>query len=619
MTDYGKIYRGPGIDGPASAYAFGSTSAFDTASGFDDQINSSGAAFKFTSLRLTGNPTISTTGGEINLGLIGVNGITSGGPGGTLTFAGIEGLLLATQNGSITLGSEISFAGLNDLTVYARGAGSILTLGCAISTLKALSLYSEGAVILSGDMSTVNFRSYSGGDFNLTAGSIDAQTISVFAGGDINIGLSAPLVLNGTDVFFQAAGSIGINDSLEITQVNDGQTPGLNATLIAGSDLTVGSDLTILLDNSAGGTLNGSAGISLIALGNLTSNGSSDFSLTIANNNGGSILGGANLLVTSFGDLTTTSRADLTIDNSAFNGSDFGVGGSIASDALIGLSAANVSIGSGFFTFLFNDGGGHIDGNALLVGAISGNFTTGGNLFFDLQNSADMNGEALLSGGTIDGNGMVSFVVGGNIISQGLGEFAVLNNDLRFLDGGGTIGGDATVLVSAAGISTTGFFQPLVNNTNGIIGGTASVTVDVTGDISVGAETFFNILNSNGSIGGDATSTLDAANFSTETSFEFQILNEGGSIGSNALLVAGVSGALTIGGDAFIRDHQWRRQHRRRCDDRCQRGEHFHRWRLIYFRWGQRPRLDRRERSHSASFFPALSTLKAGRFRNLQR
>src|SRR5207247_10879364 len=108
--------------GPASAWAFGSTSAFDTASGFDDLIgDSSGAAFKFTALQLTGNPAIDTTNGEINLGLIAVNGITSGGPGGVLTFAGISGLRFATQDGPITLGPEISFSGLHDLTIYAPG------------------------------------------------------------------------------------------------------------------------------------------------------------------------------------------------------------------------------------------------------------------------------------------------------------------------------------------------------------------------------------------------------------------------------------------------------------------------------------------------------------------
>src|SRR5947207_924877 len=119
VTVYGKIYRGRSIDGAVSAWAFGSTSTFDTASGFDDLIgDSSGTAFKFTALQLTGDPTIDTTNGEINLGLIAVNSITSGGPGGVLRFEGIRGLLLATQNGPITLGPEISFSGLHDLPIY---------------------------------------------------------------------------------------------------------------------------------------------------------------------------------------------------------------------------------------------------------------------------------------------------------------------------------------------------------------------------------------------------------------------------------------------------------------------------------------------------------------------
>ena len=79
----------------------------------------------------------------MNLGLIAVNGITSGSPGGPLTFSGIRGLLLATQNGSITLGPEISFSGLHDITLYARGAGSVLTLASDISTTSDIRLYGE--------------------------------------------------------------------------------------------------------------------------------------------------------------------------------------------------------------------------------------------------------------------------------------------------------------------------------------------------------------------------------------------------------------------------------------------------------------------------------------------
>ena len=203
-TGFGKIYRGATIDGPASSYDFGSTSAFDTASRFDDQFTGSGAAFKFTALQLNGDPTISTTGGEIDLTLIGVNGITSGGSGATLTFAGLRGLLLATQNGSIDIGSQISFSGLSDLTFYARGAGSQLTLASTISTMSKLTLYSEGEVNLSGNLSTTDFRSFSGGDFNLSGGSIDAATITIVSGANVGIGLDTPF--DTTEFLLRATG-----------------------------------------------------------------------------------------------------------------------------------------------------------------------------------------------------------------------------------------------------------------------------------------------------------------------------------------------------------------------------------------------------------------------------
>src|SRR5438067_2849655 len=156
VTDYGKIWRGPSVDGPLSAFIFGSTSAFDTASGFDTQFNTSGAGLKFNSLVLTGNPTTSTAGGEVNLGLIAINGITSGAPGGILTFAGIQGLLLATQNGSIILGSEISFSGFHDINFYARGANSILSLACDISASNDIRLFGENAIQVTGNLTTEN-------------------------------------------------------------------------------------------------------------------------------------------------------------------------------------------------------------------------------------------------------------------------------------------------------------------------------------------------------------------------------------------------------------------------------------------------------------------------------
>ncbi|PYK72671.1 MAG: hypothetical protein DME42_08430, partial [Verrucomicrobia bacterium] len=223
------------MDGLLSAFIFGSTSAFDTASGFDTQFNTSGAGFKFNSLVLTGNPTVSTAGGEVNLGLIAINGITSGAPGGMLTFAGIGGLLLATQNGPIILGPEISFSGFHDINFYARGANSILSLACDISASNDIRLYGENAILVTGNVTT--------------------QRLAATAGTNISIG-------------------------------GDGST-----TISA-------SEASLLIPNSASGNIPGSAAIALLSAGNLALNGFNGLSLTIDNTNGGHIGQDASIFLT---------------------------------------------------------------------------------------------------------------------------------------------------------------------------------------------------------------------------------------------------------------------------------------------------------------------------------
>ncbi len=317
VTDFGKIYRGAAIDGVASAYLFGSTSAFDTMSGFDDDIgvggdSTGGAVFEFTSLQLIGDPMISTTNGQINLGLIGINGITSGGSGATLTFAGIRGLLLATENGSINIGAEISFTSLHDLIFYARGAGSSLTLACSISTTNELHLYSEGAVNLSGVISTGDFMSFSGGDFNLSGGSISADTISVISGGNVNFSLDAQLTFKTTNFLLQAAGNLQVSDGLAVDQTNDGQTDGLNISLIAGGSLTIGGDLSLTTDAS---NIENGGNILITSGGNMTVGGA--FTLFVGAASNSTTGTGGNITVTSGGALTAGSlNFDLFFDPS---------------------------------------------------------------------------------------------------------------------------------------------------------------------------------------------------------------------------------------------------------------------------------------------------------------
>src|SRR5262249_40878159 len=148
IISFGKIYRGMAIDGSFSTWAFKSTSGFDMAAGIDDAFSGGAtvplAAFKFSALQLAGDPVVNTTDGAVNLALISVGNVNDAVPGGTLTFAGINTLLLATQDGAINLSSNISFSNLHQLIFYARGAGSNLTLGCAVNGVQTINLNAEG-------------------------------------------------------------------------------------------------------------------------------------------------------------------------------------------------------------------------------------------------------------------------------------------------------------------------------------------------------------------------------------------------------------------------------------------------------------------------------------------
>src|SRR5256884_1217022 len=276
VTDYGKIYRGRSIDGPVSAWAFGSTSAFDTASGFDNLIgDSSGAAFKFTALQLTGDPTIDTTNGEINLGLIAVNSITSGGPGGVLTFEDIPGLLLATPDGPIALGPGISFSGLHDLTIYARGSSSDLTLGSDVSTTSRVSLFAQRDMSLTSSITTEDLYAFVGRNISIDGqATIHAPTITLFAGQNLNWNgqTSDETAFNSSgNVSISAAQMLNIANDLTIIRRNGGITSGLNILLYAGTDLLVGGNLSIATDIS---NLETGANIDVLANRNLTVGGS---------------------------------------------------------------------------------------------------------------------------------------------------------------------------------------------------------------------------------------------------------------------------------------------------------------------------------------------------------
>ena len=501
VTDLGKIYRGRSIDGPVSAWAFGSTSAFDTASGFDDLIgDNSGAAFKFTALQLNGDPTIDTTNGEINLGLIAVNGITSGGAGGVLTFEGIRGLLLATQNGSITLGPGISFSGLHDLTIYARGSSSDLTLGSNISTSSQVSLFAERDMSMTSSITTDDLYAFVGRDVSINGEAvIHAPTISLHAGQNLNW---SNLISNETaisssgNVSISAGQMLNIANDLTIIRRNGGITSGLNVTLSAGTDLSVGGDLSIATDIS---NLASGANIDVLADRNLTVGGSLAL-LTVATAESGT---GGNITLNVGHNLTTDSGGD---------------------------------------TSLFVNNINRVANGARILGTIGGNVQTN-NLTIELLNN----------GGEIDTGGNISLEVSGKLTAQGDAIFEIQNQ-------GGTMGQNAPIQIAAANISANSLSALIDNSEGGVINGDARITMNVVGNANVTNDATLAIYGSDGAT--NSAILVNGGNYNVGGTFLNYIDGNGAITFNNAsahadILKAGVFGAngvLNIGGGTLSAD-----------------------------------------------------------------
>jgi hypothetical protein len=494
VTDFGKIYRGATLDGAFTLWAFGSTSAFDTALNLDSEFFTDPshlpiAVFKFQSLSLTGNPTIDiSNGGVTKLALIGVNGITSGPPGGVLTFTGLDLLALATVNGSINLTSDVSFQGLNELAMYARGAGSNLILNSPISGIGTLKLAAEGSIQLTNPGT-------------MSVGEFDAHT----GGGDLTLQLGGSLLLNG---------KVRLN-----ADVLPGATvaSGANLTLNVTGDYTNSSDTEFSrLQVTNQGHIGTGGNISVNIGGNLTATGPGsatefpepgDLVLLVQNTNA-QIDNGGNLNLNVNGNVQVNGLSAYVqnYDFTANPAGHIGTGGNIDIEI-----AGNVTANSYVDVFLNNRGGGMID--------------SGGNLTFNIGGA--------LTIGDADGDGFSA-------------EFVV---STRYDDIGGnttpsTIGSDVSLYLHAASIDMTGalFGSGISNRGGSIINGNATATWDVTGDVTIQGT----VNLGQGSAGADWFILNDIPpdhQFTTPS---------GGTIHGNATLTLNIGGDLTIAGDGAI-------------------------------------------------------------------
>jgi hypothetical protein len=612
VTNFGKIYRGPTDDGAFSLWAFGSTSAFDTALNIDTNFfanpnNLPIAVFKFQSLSLIGNPTIDlSNGGATKLGLVAVDGITSGPPGGTLTFSGLDTVALATVNGPITLTSDISFDALSLLAMYARGAGSNLTIDSPISNIGDLELAAEGSIQLTnpGTMSVGAFGATAGDDLTLQIGG------SLMLNGKVRL---ETLVLPGTTIASGANLTLNITgdytnssttDFSRLRVMNDGAhigTGGNIAVNIGGNLTTTGpvDDFVLLVQNTSGQIDNG-GNISLAVGGSISVSGALN---TTLDNTGGLIGTDTSMTVTSVGALAVQGDASFQILNS-----DNGTGGSpgqIGGNATIDVSSGGDFSANSLTGFINDRHGGSIGGSAVVAFNIGGALSTTTDVFAGISTRNDGTGGGTIGsnatvdisaasvsvgggfttfvstagGGSITGNASNTVNVAGNLVVQGP-ILAVIDdqgfnqiNPINFI-AGGHIGGDATVTLSAQNITTSSTASGIPGqdimaleasiypNGSGTIGGSAIVNVLASQNITAPGTTFFTVANGNfmgtggGTIGGDATLNISAVNLTTGTLFA-DIYNYGGAhIGGSANINFNLSGNLTTQSDAnFLIDN----------------------------------------------------------------
>jgi hypothetical protein len=223
----GSFYKGSVLDGSASYFLFGDTSAYDAAHSFDsrfgmnyDQTFPAGgvAVIRFDSISFFKAPKLLLDGVTIDLALVGDAGITE--PVGTgdytMDLGHLASFTLATNDGPITFnraefkadGSTFKF-----LQFYQRGTGSF-TYGRNINIPKA-SLYidSEGDLTLGSKSNVTAARGAFNADGTLSLnGALHLPTLQLYSGTAIDIGKA----INSPDFLFAYAPILSTAKALDV-------------------------------------------------------------------------------------------------------------------------------------------------------------------------------------------------------------------------------------------------------------------------------------------------------------------------------------------------------------------------------------------------------------------
>ncbi len=363
-----------------------------------------------------------------------------------------------------------------------------------------------------------------------TTGYLDTE-IDNYNGGIINgnasVSVSAGMAARGRGGLLTPGISIGSDAIFGIYNFGGGNIDGTATVTVDAADISVGGDLSAEITNS-GGTIGDDAEINFNIAGDLVTENSANFFLV--NSDGGHIAGNATVNALASGGINGGNGAFFAIINDDSDGKT--LGGTIVGDALVHVTADHLSTET-------------LDENDF-------------NLFGTIHNS----------GGSIGGNSKVMFDISGAITTAGRASFDILNFNDGGENGGGMIGGNATVNVNAGALSIDGELLAKIINNGGTIDGNAAISINAlnsggkkrrasTGNIDILDAATIQILNSGegSQIGGNASISVTTGGDFHAGSLDALIDNTSGGLVKSASINFNIGGALTTDGDAsFVID-----------------------------------------------------------------
>ena len=267
-AEKGTTYAGASVDGSASGFLFGASSAFDAETQLDSRFGTTTGAsptngakvFRFSTLEINGTPIIRDDGSPTHFALIAEDGIHSSSAAATLSPADarIHSLFLGTVDGPITLGNSLTISApavfaFKSLHLYGRGSNGTVTIDARLDTPGTrllIDAQKEISIGSAADLQASLAAWNSAGDLTmrgkLAAGSFDAQATKDFRWNGA-LTANGAAALRGDKVLIEG-GTLSA-DTLAITAASDlliSGSPSLSARSVK---LSAGSKLDL---NAAG-------------------------------------------------------------------------------------------------------------------------------------------------------------------------------------------------------------------------------------------------------------------------------------------------------------------------------------------------------------------------------